>query len=224
MSQNQKLFFAAIISCMIISCAPTVELTTSWTNKTAQIKKSPKVMVMALGKDLANRQAAESYIVAELAKGGHNAIASLDIFKPDMAKYDSVTMVNMLRQNNVDMLLTNAVVDVKETQRYVPGTTEQVPVGTYAVENYPYYSNGYYNYYNYRSTTYNTVYETRTTPGYTVTDVELLIESNLYDVATSDLLWIGQSKSYTKEPSTELFDSFAKAVVGDLAKNNLLQK
>jgi hypothetical protein len=52
----------------------------------------------------------------------------------------------------------------------------------------------------------------------------VLIESNLYDVLTTELLWVGQSKTYTKEPSAELFNDFAKVVVADLAKNNLLQK
>jgi len=120
--------------------------------------------------------------------------------------------------------LTNAVIDVKETQRYIPGTSESVPVGTIPVETYPYYNSGYYNYYNSRATYYQTIYETQTTPGYTVTDIEVLIESNLYDVATSELLWVGQSKSYTNEPSDDLFHAFAKNVVGDITKNNLLQK
>lgn len=214
------LFFISII---IVSCAPSVELVSSWSNKTAQIKKSPKIMVMALGSNLSNRSVAEAYIVAELNKNGNNSIASLDIFKPEIQKYDSATMVSLLRQQNIDMLLTNAVVDVKETQRYVEGTTETVPVGTRAVENYPYYNNGYYNYYDARTTYYQTIYETRSTPGYTVTDIEVLIESNLYDVATTELLWVGQSKSYSKEPSNELFNTFAKIVVADLTKNNLLQ-
>jgi hypothetical protein len=52
----------------------------------------------------------------------------------------------------------------------------------------------------------------------------VLIESNLYDVTSTELLWIGQTKSYTKEPSAELFDAFAKMVVGDMVKNNLLHK
>lgn len=213
------------------SCGPQVELTSSWANKQAQVKKSPKIMVMVLGPNLQNRQYVEGYIVAELAKKGHTAIAALDVFKPEVQKYDSLTMVNLLRQNNVDMLLTNMVVDIKEEQRYVPGTTQQVPVGTYSTPYNPYYGqnsynyNGYNNYYGvYSSYNYHTVYETRETPGYTYTDVQVLIESKLFDVSNAELLWFGQSKSYTKEPSTSLFTDFARIVVGDISKNNLLVK
>jgi hypothetical protein len=214
----------AFVLLLMAACAPPIELSTSWSNKTATVKNSPNVMVMVLGKDLATRQSIESYIVSYLQKQGYNSIMSLDIFKPDIKKYDSLTFVNLLRQYNIDLLLTNAVADIKETQRYVPGTTEQVPVATYPVESYPYYNGGYYNYYDYRTTYYQTVYETKTTPGYTVTDTEVLIESNLYDVKSTELLWIGQSRSYTKDPSSELFDEFAKIVVNDIIKNNLLHK
>ncbi|MFI5218961.1 MAG: hypothetical protein ACHQNT_05675 [Bacteroidia bacterium] len=225
MVHHRKYYLIALLSFLIISCAPQVELTTSWSNKTAKVKSTPNIMAMALGKDLANRQSAESYLVAYLKNAGYNAIGSLDIFKPEIQKYDSLTMVSLLKQNSIDLLLTNAVVNVSEKQRYVPGSTYSTPVGTYAYPTYPYNYGGYYGYYGNRSDYYyRTVYETQTTPGYTVTDVEVLIESNLYDVANSELLWVGQSKSYTKEPTPELFDAFAKVVVSDLTKTILLQK
>lgn len=221
----------SIILMAFTSCAPQIELTSSWTNKQAQPKSSPKIMVMVLGSNLSNRQAVEGYMVAELAKSGHNAVAALDLFQPDVQKYDSVNMVNILRKNNIDMLITNAVVKITEQEKYVPGTTEQVPVGTYATPYNPYYANNYYynngynNYYGYyNSYSYQTMYETRETPGYTYVDVEVIIESKLYDVNKPELLWFGQSKSYTKDPSAELFKSFAKIVIGDINKNNLLRK
>jgi hypothetical protein len=225
--------FLIIGALFLNSCAPPIMLNSSWTNKTAKPKASPLIMVMTIGKDLASRQAVENYMVTDLKKLGHNAISALDVFKPGASALDSATMVSMLRQNKVDMLLTNAVVNITEKERYVPGTTTQVPVGTYATPYNPYNNaynvnggynvgqyNNYYNYYN----NYQTVYETQTTPGYTVTDVEVLIESNLYDVATPELIWYGQSKSYTKEPSIELFKEFSKLVIGDISKSNLLVK
>jgi hypothetical protein len=183
-------------------------------------------MTMVLAKDMNNRQVIEADMVAEFQKGGDKALASLDLLKPNQ-KYDSAALVNILRTNKIDMLLISAITNITEKERYVPGTTEQVPVGTYATPYNPYYYSdysNYYSYYNYQSTYYQTVYETRETPGYTVVDVEVIVESKLFDVSNAELLWFGQSKSYTKEPSTELFSSFAKIVVGDIRKNNLLRK
>ena len=223
MTTLKTFFFLACCMCLF-ACSPPIDLTSSWSNKNAVVKKNPKIMVMVLGKNLANRQAVETRIVDEFKKAGHNAVASLEVLNPTVEHYDSLTLVNLLKNNHFDMLLTNAVVDVKETEHYIPGTTQSVPVATYPVESYPYYVGGYYNYYNYRQMYYHTVYETHTTPGSTVTDVEVLVESNLYDVDTSELLWLGQSKSLTTEPSPELFNAFAKIVVTDIQAHNLLQK
>jgi hypothetical protein len=224
MKHTKKFSLLAFFVFLIISCSPPIDLTTSWTNRQATVKKSPKIMIMAFGKNLANRQATENEIVSELKTLGYNAVAALDIMNPTIQHYDSLTLVNLLRENKFDMLLTNAVVDVKETERYIPGTTENVPVGSYPVASYPAYYGGFYNYYDYRMTHYQTVYETHTTPGSTVVDVEVLIESNLYDVATTQLLWLGQSKSLTADPSPELFRAFAKNVVTDMVANHVLQK
>jgi len=60
------------------SCAPQIELTSSWTNKQAEVKSTPKIMVMVLGSNLSNRQWIEKDIVTELGKLGHQAIGSLD--------------------------------------------------------------------------------------------------------------------------------------------------
>ena len=165
------------------SCSPQVELTSSWSNKKAEVKSSPNIMVMVMGSNLQNRQYVEGYIRNELIKNGYKAVSSLDIFEPTVQKYDSATMVSMLRENKIDMLITNMVVDVKEKEVYVPGTTEQIPVGTIATPFNPYYNqSNYYNNYNnyygdYNNYRYQTVYETRETPGYTYTDVVVLIES-----------------------------------------------
>ena len=43
MSRNQKYYWIAFVSLFLTSCAPQVELTSSWSNKTAQVKKSAKV-------------------------------------------------------------------------------------------------------------------------------------------------------------------------------------
>jgi len=212
------------------ACSPQIELTSSWSNKKAQVKSSPNIMVMVMGSNLQNRQYVEGYMSNELIKNGYKAISSLDVFQPTVQKYDSATMVSMLRENNIDMLITNRVVDVKEKEVYVPGTTEQIPVGTIPTPYNPYYNqSSYYNNYNnyygyYNNYSYQTMYETRETPGYTYTDVVVLVESKLYDVNKPELLWYGQSKSYTKDPSTELFKTFSHLVVSDIMKNNLLVK
>ena len=94
-SFKQHLPVTALLSIILMaftSCAPQIELTSSWTNKQATVKSSPKIMVMVWGSNLSNRQWVEKDVVEELTKLGHQAIGSLDVFKPDVQKYDSATM------------------------------------------------------------------------------------------------------------------------------------
>jgi hypothetical protein len=223
---NSLLF---LIVLFITSCATPIELTSSWKNKQAQPKSSPLIMVMVKGPNLANRKSVEGYLVSKLKKNGFNAIPSLDILSPDVQKYDSTTMVSLLRQNKVDMLLTNMIVKINKNETYIPAEQKSVPVGGYATPYSPYYGGyvgfGYNSYYGYYSSySYEPIYDSKVIPGQTIVDVEVIIESKLFDVSKPELVWFGQSKSITKEPSKELFQKFANIVVGDIMKSKVLVK
>ena len=228
----QKLQLAALLSMVLlltISCSPQIMLTSSWTNRQAKVKSSPVIMVMVLGKpNSATRKNVENKMVALLKKDGYKAIPASDIFPPGVAKHDSAELVNTLRKNNIDLFLTNAVISRTENERFIPGAIQGsdivVPGGGIVTPDYAYNSIyfGYNNYYNY-SNSYQTI-EAPQTPGTTVTDVHIVIQSNLYEVATPELIWHGLSTSYTKEPTTGEINKFAKEVLGDIRKNNLLSK
>jgi hypothetical protein len=232
---NQKLqtaTFLSIVILLITSCSSPLKLTSSWTNKQAKVKSSPQIMVMVLGK--ANSTAPrdfENSIVSRLKKDGFKAIPASDILQTGKLKLDSAELVNILRKNNIDMLLTNAVVSITENDRFIPGavqgTTVAVPGGGYATPYNPYSTvyigyNNYYNYYNFQNSA-RTI-EAPPTPGTTVTDVKVIIESKLYIVETPELIWYGQSRSYTKDPTPSLINAFSKMVISDIRKNKLLVK
>jgi hypothetical protein len=222
--------FLTYILLLISSCSPPITLTSSWSNKQAKVKSSPLVMVMVLGKpNSTTRSEIENSIVAILKKGGYKALPASDLFQPGV-KHDSAELVSILQKNNIDLLLTNAVVSMTENQRFIPGAIQgsdiAVPAGGAATPYYQY--NGayigysYYNYYN----TYNSyqIIDAPPAPGTTVTDVMVIIESNLYKVAAPELIWHGQSRSTTKQPTPHEINIFAKKVIGDIRKNNLLVK
>jgi hypothetical protein len=226
-NQKFQLITLAVLTILLLySCAASqIELTSSWANKNTTVKKSPLVMVMVMGKSVENRKTVESNMVDILKRKGIKAIGSLEVFQPDVQKYDSAAMVSLLRQNKIDMLLISALLSVTEKERYIPGGSQEVQVSQNAT---PYssagYQVGYYgNYYGFYNN-YEAMTEKRFIPGQTVTDVTVLIDSHLYDVSKPELLWNGQSKTYTKEPSVELFKEFSKNVLKDIIKNKLLIK
>jgi hypothetical protein len=233
-NQIFKLFTFAAITLLLSSCAASqIELTSSWANKNTTVKKSPLVMVMVMGKSVDNRKTVESDMVARLKRKGIKAIGSLEVFQPDVQKYDSAAMVSLLRENKIDMLLINTIASVTEKERYIPGEQQTVQVSQNATPyNSAYYnsagygslvissSGNYFGYYN----NYESMSEKRFIPGQTVIDVTVLIESRLFDVSKPELLWNGQSKTFTKEPSVELFNEFTKIVIDDITKHKLLLK
>ena len=229
---NRKLQAAALLSIvflLIASCSPQIMLTSSWTNRQAKVKSAPLIMVMVLGKaNSKTRQDVENKMVALLKKDGYKAIPASDLFPPGVVKHDSSELVNTLRKNNIDLFLTSAVISRTENERFIPGAIQGsdivVPGGGIVTPDYAYNSIyfGYNNYYNY-SNSYQTI-EAPPTPGTTVTDVHIVIESNLYEVATPELIWHGLSTSYTKEPTTGEINIFSKKVIDDIRKNNLLVK
>ncbi len=231
--KNRNLYralFIIIVFLTIISCSSPIKMTSSWTGEDSRVIKSPLIMVMVMGRNQENSQIIEGDIVNKLTKKGFKAIPSRDVLKPDVQKYDSVSLVKLLKENKIDMLLTNVVVSVKQIEKYVPASTEMVSGGSYPTAYSPYYPpgtyyggyNNFYGYYNYYG--YNYLYEEKKTQPSLETDVELIIESKLYDVEKVKLIYIGQSKSITGEPSPELFNIFSNVVVGDILKKNLIEK
>ena len=231
---SHKIQIAPLLSMIILliaSCSPQIKLTTSWANKQAKVKSAPAIMVMVLGKaNSTMRQDIENNIVGRLKKEGFKAVPATGIFEPGI-KHDSAELVSTLRKNNIDMLLTSAVVSRTENERFIPGAVQgqdiAVPSGGTAT---PYYSynnmslgyNSYYNYYN-ANNSYKII-EAQKVPGETIIDVYIVIESNLYQVETPELIWHGQSTSYTKEPTTGEVNTFSREVIGDIMKHNLLVK
>jgi hypothetical protein len=226
---------AALLSAallLITSCSPQIMLTSSWANRQANVKHAPVLMVLVLGKANSSiRKDVESNMVARLKKEGYTAVPASDIIQPGVVKHDSAELVNILRKNNIDMLLTSAVVSRTENERFFPaaiqGTDIAVPAsGAASVYNqfngfYIGYNN-YYNYYN--SNNSYQIIEAPKTPGTTVTDVFIVIESNLYNVATPELIWHGQTTSHTKQPTSGEIKSFSRDVINDIVKNKLLVK
>ena len=233
---NLRIQMAAILSLvllLIISCSPQIKLTSSWANRQAKVKEAPVIMVLILGNPNSTmRQDIENNIVGRLTKEGFKAVHGSDIIQPGVVKHDSAELVSILRNNNIDMLLTSAVVSRTENERFIPGAVQgsaiAVPSGGAAANPYNGYNgvyigyNSYYNYYN-ANNSYQII-DAPKTPGTTVTDVFIVIESRLFSVDSPELVWQGQSTSYTKQPSAGEINSFSKEVINDIMKSGLLVK
>lgn len=192
---------------LLNSCGPSVQLTASWSDNNVQPTRFSKILVIAIGKDLEKRKLGEDHIKAELQRHGFSASASLDEFGPDLAsQFDSTKMRQQLLDKQFDGAITIRVLNINEHDRWVPGSVYYGPVGFYR---------GFYGY-------YHRVWGYYREPGYTVTDVEVLLESNLYRLVTGDLLWSGQSKAFSRNPTDAIASRYAKNVVEDMIRKGVI--
>lgn len=203
-----SLLFCAVVFAAISSCSPSIELTGTWHDTNSTAKKLNKIAVIAIGKNLQNRQLAENKLVEELKKKGFNAVSGLSFLPPDFQQLDTTVIGSALKKNGIDGLMSVRVVSKSESQRYVPGTTY---AGGYGYPGYYGHWGGYYSSYGYYSS-----------PGYTVTDVEVLLETNLYDLANDHLLWIGQSKAFTNTATDLIVTKYAVDVVNDIVTKKII--
>lgn len=191
------------------ACEPSVKLTASWTDNQAFRSKFSKILVMSIGKDLAKRKLGEDAVCKELRGYGYNAATSLDEMGPDFAeRTDSAGMQRALLDKGFDGVVTIRVLSVTEHDRWVPGGAYYGPVGFYR---------GFYGYY-YR------VWGYYSDPGYTIFDVQVLLESNLYETLTGRLLWSGQSKAFSRDPTRAMAARYARNIVGDMMEKKVLSR
>lgn len=191
-----------------VGCGPSVRLTASWYDANEPPVRSSKILVVSIGKDLHKRQLAEEALRDELRRHAMVASSSIEEFGPSFGQdEDSARMRSALLERGFDAALTVRVLSVDEHDRWVPGGMYYGPIGFYR---------GFYGYY-YR------VWGYYADPGYQVTDVRVLLESNFYRLATGTLLWSGQSEAFTRNPTPETAAQYAKNVVGDLLAKRVIQ-
>ena len=198
----------SIVLLSFYSCQPSVKLTASWAEPNIQPAQPSKVLVVSFGKDLAKRRLGEENVAAELQRHGFTALTSLNVYGPAFAVMDSIKIRQQLQKSEFDAVITIRVLNIHEHDRWYPGDAYYAngPVGFYR---------GFYGYF-YR------VWGYYSDQGYIVTDVEVLLESNLYFVASGRLLWSGQSKAFNRNPTDAMAGKYAKNIVEDMLRKHVL--
>jgi len=191
------------------ACGPNIRLTASWKDTSVPPVKFTHILVMAVGKDLAKRKLGEDAIRKELRAYGYNAATSLDELGPDFAgRNDSAAMQRTLLDKGFDGVITIRVLDINEHDRWIPGNVYYGPVGFYR---------GFYGYY-YR------VWGYYATPGYETLDVEVLLESNLYEVLTGSLFWTGRTIRVKVQHTPAMAERYARNIIEDMIAKGVLPR
>lgn len=199
------------------SCSSVTEVSGTWKKPATSAKRYTKIAVIGLSGDIVKRSAVENAVVKQLKANGINAVAGNTILpdnfvdsnndnKVDDAKKEQIAAE--LKKQGCDGAMTISLVNVKESEQYVPGTSFYTP---YA---------GYYGFNSYYWGAYNMV----NTPGYYVKNTNIFLASNFYDLSTEQLIWSAQTNTGNPTSLSDLANSYASTLVTDFLNAGVIRK
>jgi basic membrane lipoprotein Med (substrate-binding protein (PBP1-ABC) superfamily) len=202
-------FLLAVLSLSALAgCnkGPSTTIPLVWKNPNYAAGSFKKLFVIGVGEDDSARRLFEDTFARAIAAEGAAAQASWgDLPKSEQLSEEEVRAA--IEGGDFDGVLITRVLGVNQSQEYVPPSTHTVPTS--------YYGYGYYGYY---GASYAVVHE----PGYYKTNTTFRLETNLYSVATGDLVWSGQSDTLNPESLKDVIDSMTAAVAKKLKNEGLI--
>lgn len=200
-----------LISCFLVSCSPL--LSTSYTKEGYSDKNYKKIAVIGISNDLNARLAFENKTVELLKANGINAVSGISMFPQNMPKEAQTpeNFIQIIKDNNLDGVITMSLIDEKDSHRYTPGRTYSVPAGYYKVGKYIYRR-------------YITVRE----PGYYVPTQSYVIEAVLYNlkgeltVDKDTWVWTGESSLIDPYSLQSAANKFCSQMVGQILKDEVV--
>ncbi len=175
-----------------------------------------KVMVIGVTQDQETRQAFENALASAIKNEGGTAQASITVLPHE----DQITEDQLhaaIDAGGFDGVLLTRLLSVDKSQEYTPPKKYNKPRTRYYPAS-PGWGYGYGGFYGFYGTTYAEVHE----PGYFDTSTTLKLETNLYSVATNELVWTGQSETIDPDSIEDARASMTKAVAKKLRGERLI--
>jgi hypothetical protein len=189
---------------ILTSCATTT-LNSVWKddNYSGKVKR---VLVIGVSKRPALKRFFEDEFVRQLKARGTDAVAGFTVLPPDK-EADMNIIAPKIKELGIDGIIVTRLVDKKTVETYIPGEAYYVPPAHYR---------GWDSYY---SRSYRVIYS----PGYTVKDEIVVLETNLYDTGSEQLVWSAMSETFVEGSSDDLIRSFVQVMIKDLYEKSLLE-
>jgi hypothetical protein len=206
-------FMAYLLAILLWACTPTTRITGTWKSPEAANQQYKKVAVAALTDNVRAREKVENDMQAQLQMHGVTVVKSIDMFPPTVSSKsgpDVNLLMEKLKDEGFDGIMTVALIDEKTETRYVGGNYNYTPVTRFG-----WYGRfrGYYTYW------YPTLYD----PGYYTEEKVYFLETNLYNEATENLVWSAQSQSYSPASLRKASENLAEITVNKLAQDGLIK-
>lgn len=193
----------AVLAGLVAACAGSYfQMTTTQMEAAAAGKPIKDVLIIVVVDDQDVRATFENHFKEWLTAKGVEAITSIDVLPVKQGvKLEKQAIVDVIDRYANDSVLITHLVGLEESEVF----SRDLPRVHY----------DYYGFYNYAwgYVTWPTVYGE---------NVNLTIETRLYDVKTESLIWAGESKITNPKTTGTAIGQVVDAVMKELEKNNLL--
>ena len=209
-----SLFSVLVFILLITSCAPVQESTGVWVNKEKiQGKSFHNIFIVVVSGNLEARGVLETDLANIATAKGLKAIKSIDVMPPNLK--DNITptkeeIIKKVKENNCDAVFVASLLKKEEDVRYTPGTT------AYSVMPYYSWSGNFFGYYSHW-------YPTVNNPGYYSKEKNYFMQSNLYDVASEEIMWSVQSKIFDPASLKKFSKAYTSKLIEQLKSEKLLK-
>jgi hypothetical protein len=219
--QYRPVVFISILfisSFLLLSCATTT-LTSVWKESSLKAGKIKKILIIGVSDKPAIRRFYEDEFVKQFQLRGLDAVASYTIVETEKVP-EKEFFLSKIQDLGIDAIMITRLVDRKTVETYYPPEVLQSgqPVPPPGL-----YPRGYYlSWYGY----YYDCYQCVRTPGYTVQDEIVSLETNMYDSRTDKLIWSALSDTFvgTLEGGvdTSTIKSFIQVIINRLSADNMI--
>ena len=198
------------LAALLAGCAST-SLISSWESPDYRGGPVRNLAVFVMAKDDGVRRFAEDQMVRKMP-AGTKATAGYTLF--DTPDGDKDKLRAALIKAGYDGVLVSRLVSVDKSQTYIPPHTHFVQTGPYVVAT-PYYGNfvGYYG---------QGFAVVQTTPGYTVENTTVVVETVLYKLPDDKPIWTATTKSLDLRSRPEMIEAISQLVEAELQKKGLI--
>ena len=210
-----KLILLMAFVLIFSACSPVKQSTGVWVNKEKiQGKTFNNIFIIVMTADIQARVQVEKDLEAAALSYGYKAVKSIDVMAPSLDDPKMPTkeeVVSKVKASGCNAVFIASLLSKEEAVRYTPGGT------SYTVLPYYSYIGNYYGY-------YGNAYQTVTHASYYTQEKEYFMQSNLYDVATEEIMWSAQSEVFNPANLPRFSQIYISTLLKQLEKEKLLKK
>ena len=214
MMTKHCLLALCLAACSVPACKTTdTNFSQSYRNPGYEDTIFEKIMVIAIASDQESRRAFEDALSSAIGGAAQSSIGVLP--KEEQISEDELHAA--INAGGFDAVLLSRLLSIEKSQEYTPPKKYNNPRTRYYPAS-PGWGYGYGGFYGFYGTTFAEVHE----PGYFDTSTTLKLETNLYSVATNELVWTGQSETVDPESIDDARASITAAVAKKLRDERLI--